>query len=418
MTEVESPERCPRCGPIRSLEEGQFKLCSLCRQYLDPNLISDDQRILWKSVEGDQSFAEPYWYHRFLIDVPGVPHLVSTNRRTNQDIVRFIRKNFIPRDDDVWIATYPKSGTTWVQNIVSHLLYNEGSADRGVAVGLSSDENVIWFEAQCIANTIIAETANSKEVVTVDCTDYATEFLAQINNLPTRRCFKTHSPLGILEPLITSKGKVIHVARNPKDISVSMWHHTRTKLFGYHGPYEHFVEKLFLPGEVESGSWWEYVNPFFNASARYTSATDSNNPFTSVLTIWYEDLQFFPRKTLFELAEFLEIPLTESRADEIMDRCSLQVMKENEINNGLIYGTKIIHGSASAGTRDEPCRNQIREGKVGGWKEYLTEEMNELFDHHHHMEVTRLSERKDEDLKGCGFHSIQWSRDAAAETDM
>jgi hypothetical protein len=197
-----------------------------------------------------------------------------------------------------------------------------------------------------------------------------------------------------------------------------MWHHTRTKLFGYHGPYEHFVEKLFLPGEVESGSWWEYVNPFFNATSRYLSNTSSSNASTSVLTIWYEDLQFSSRKTLFELANFLEISLTESRADEILRQCSLQVMKENEINNGLLYGTKIIHGSDSTGTRDEPCRNQIREGKVGGWKEYLSEELNHLFDQHHRMQVTLLSEGKveneesheeeREDLKRCGFNYIQW----------
>jgi hypothetical protein len=426
MAEMINTEICPRCGPVSILEDdNQMKRCSSCYQYLDSVPIPDDQRIIWKSIDGDPTFAEPYWYHRFLVNVPGISHLVSSNRRTNQDIIRFIRKKFRPRDSDVWIATYPKSGTTWVQNIVSHLLFNEGSAEKGVAVGLSPHEHVIWFEAQCIPNTLCAETVTSKEVQTIDCTAHATEFISQINNIPTRRCFKTHSQLGILEPLLTPQGKVIHVARNPKDISVSMWHHTRTKLFNYHGPYEHFVEKLFLTGEVESGSWWEYVNPFFEASKRYQKSRQDptsgiSNQFTSVLTVWYEDLQFHSRETLFEIAEFLEIPLTDSRADEILSLCSLQTMKANEISNGLIYGSKIIPGSAETGSKEEPSRNHIREGKVGGWSEYLTEEMNRVFDERHEEEVAKYREVNEEadatvnvnddpKMKRCSFSAIQWS---------
>jgi aryl sulfotransferase len=422
MAEMIHTEICPRCGPVSFLEdENQMKKCSCCYQYLDSVLIPENQRIIWKSIDGDPSFAEPYWYHRFLVNVPGIPHPVSSNRRTNQDIIHFIRKNFRPRDSDVWIATYPKSGTTWVQNIVSHLLFNEGSAEKGVAVGLSTHEHVIWFEAQCIPNTLCAETVNSKEILAVDCTDHAADFISQINNIPTRRCFKTHSPLGILEPLLTSQGKVIHVARNPKDVSVSMWHHTRTKLFAYDGPYEHFVEKLFLTGEVESGSWWEYVNPFFQASKRYMKSCQdpsrTSNPFTSVLTVWYEDLQFHPRETLFEIAEFLEISLSDSRADEILNLCSLQTMKENEMSNGLIYGAKIIPGSASSGTKEEPSRNQIREGKVGGWAGYLSEELNRVFDERHEQEVAKfeangeaaVEEEQDPKMKRCSFRAIQWS---------
>lgn len=413
---VISADSCPRCGPIHSLETiNHFRQCPSCGQYLDSVIIPDDQRIIWNSIEGDQSFAEPYWYHRFLVNVPGIPHPVSSNRRTNQDVIYYIRKNFRPRDTDVWIATYPKSGTTWVQNIVSHLLFHENSAERGVAVGLSPNEHVIWFEAQCVPSTLVAETANSKDVVTVDCTDHAKDLLSQINNISARRCFKTHSPLGILEPLITSQGKVIHVARNPKDVSVSMWHHTRTKLFAYHGPYEHFVEKLFLPGEVESGSWWEYVYPFFNASKRYlqTQRNPTPNNFTQVLTIWYEDLQFRPRETLFKIATFLDVSLSDARADDIMNQCSLQSMKQNEINNGLIYGTKMIQGSDTTGSKDEPCRNQIREGKVGGWKEYLSEELNDIFDRHHHTEIEKyerleIETEEDPEMKKCNFQYIQW----------
>ena len=35
---------------------------------------------------------------------------------------------FVPRDDDIFISTPPKSGTTWMQGIVSSLLWPDGDA--------------------------------------------------------------------------------------------------------------------------------------------------------------------------------------------------------------------------------------------------------------------------------------------------
>ncbi|CAN0428112.1 unnamed protein product, partial [Ectocarpus sp. 13 AM-2016] len=44
---------------------------------------------------------------------------------------------------------------------------------------------------------------------------------------PNRRFFKSHSNLKQL-PVGSAKGlKVIYVARNPKDVSVSLFHHVR-----------------------------------------------------------------------------------------------------------------------------------------------------------------------------------------------
>ena len=39
--------------------------------------------------------------------------------------------------------------SAWVQNIVSYLLYSEPNTRAGIGVGLTQEENVVWFEAQC-----------------------------------------------------------------------------------------------------------------------------------------------------------------------------------------------------------------------------------------------------------------------------
>lgn len=77
---------------------------------------------------------------------------------------------------------------------------------EGIGVGLSEGHHIEWMEAICGIKSKIAN-------------DDAVAYLKRVNDSPGRRCFKTHSPLALLEPLVTASGKVIHVARNPKDVA-------------------------------------------------------------------------------------------------------------------------------------------------------------------------------------------------------
>ena len=110
---------CPRCG-IDSNTTGSFVnnndtittvRCSQCRQVLT-DYIYEDGQVLWRLCEGDPSVFEPFSYSRALIVSPGTPQPVTMNKRINQYVCEYIRRHFVPRDSDVWLATYPKSGTS------------------------------------------------------------------------------------------------------------------------------------------------------------------------------------------------------------------------------------------------------------------------------------------------------------------
>lgn len=59
--------------------------------------------------------AAPFIYNRELVAIPGCPIPLTMPDMITEQSCEIVRQHFIPRDDDVWLATYPKSGTTWVQ---------------------------------------------------------------------------------------------------------------------------------------------------------------------------------------------------------------------------------------------------------------------------------------------------------------
>ena len=56
-----------------------------------------------------------------------------------------------------------------------------------------------------------------------------------------------------------SIGKYIYVARNPKDVAVSFYYHTkRLRVFQFSGNWDCFFES-FMKGEFPPGLWFDHV---------------------------------------------------------------------------------------------------------------------------------------------------------------
>ncbi|XP_053511621.1 sulfotransferase 1 family member D1-like isoform X2 [Artibeus jamaicensis] len=66
---------------------------------------------------------KPSLYRRELVDVQGVPLFWGIAEEWSQV------ESFESRPDDLLISTYPKSGTTWVSEILD-LIYNNGDTEK------------------------------------------------------------------------------------------------------------------------------------------------------------------------------------------------------------------------------------------------------------------------------------------------
>merc|ERR1711997_605837 len=114
--------------------------------------------------------------------------------------------NIKVREDDVWIVTYPKCGTTWTQELVWNIV-------NGVQVSRIPEplfERSPFIDIPMIAQNVDVE-----------------EFYSKLENMPSPRVIKTHYPFELLPPRLLDTCKVIFVCRNVKDACVSYYHHNR-----------------------------------------------------------------------------------------------------------------------------------------------------------------------------------------------
>ncbi len=103
--------------------------------------------------------------------------------------------DFAFRDDDIVIATWAKSGTTWMQQIVSQLVFDG-------AEGLPVAEMSPWLDLRVPP---------------------AADKLAALEAQTHRRFIKTHLPVDAL--VYSPKARYIYIARDGRDVAWSMHNH-------------------------------------------------------------------------------------------------------------------------------------------------------------------------------------------------
>lgn len=130
-------------------------------------------------------------------------------------------KSFEVRKSDVWVASFPKSGTTWVQELVCLI---ESDADFEKVKSKSIEERSPFFE-------------------------YPSPGLKIINKMESPRIIKTHMPIELLPESVETNSKVIYVLRNPKDVTISFFYFVQMSTeSGYKGGLTEFI-KLFKDGK-------------------------------------------------------------------------------------------------------------------------------------------------------------------------
>ena len=240
-----------------------------------------------------------------------------------------IRKEFVARDGDVFVVTYPRSGTTWTEQMV-HLLVNNGKQGEQRIT-----DAVPWLET-------LPHRPNGMH-----------EFL---KTLPERRLFTSHLPHPLMPRLKNTTAKIVYVARNPKDVAISTYFHNQSKL-GYEGTWEEHFE-LFLKSDVGFGPYFDHVLPWWQASQK-----DKH-----ILFMKYEDMKNDHAGNVAKLASFLDLQADSQLIDTVVALSSFKSMTSNETTNFDWIPQKA----------DKP--NHFRKGDIGDWRNYFSAEQSQQMD--------------------------------------
>ncbi|KAM4715521.1 sulfotransferase 2A1-like isoform 2-T2 [Anableps anableps] len=242
-------------------------------------------------------------------------------------------EEFTFRPDDVVIVTYPKSGTTWMQEILPLII---SGGDPASVETLPNWDRVPWLE----------ETRAS---------------ILKLEERPSPRLFTTHFHYNMMPPsFFQVKPKVIYVMRNPKDVFTSAFHYyNMTSFLVKPGPQSEFFQK-FLAGKVIFGSWFDHVKGWLNAKEKQHT-----------MYISYEEMIKDLNNSVSRIAQFLGKSLDPGVLEKIAERCLFKNMKNNPMSNYSMVPQEFM---------DQTKRQFLRKGVAGDWKNLLTPEEAEHFD--------------------------------------
>ncbi|CAH0554476.1 unnamed protein product [Brassicogethes aeneus] len=260
-------------------------------------------------------------------------------------------------EDDIWICSFPKTGTTWTQEmiwmIVNNLDFKGGEENLGHRSPFLEVTSLFDYRK------FMENNPDFKPPPFIE------DSLGYIKTKKGAICLKTHLPWNLLPKQIQSgvkQPKIIYVSRNPKDTCISYYHHSKL-IEGYNGNFDEFCE-LFLGGKLCFAPYWDHVLQFWK------KRDDPN-----ILFITYEDMKKDLPSVIKTVSAFLEKNLTEEQVHLLTAHLSFESMKNNKaVNYEMIQElNKKYNLTNGEGTF-------MRSGIVGDHKAHMSESMIKKFD--------------------------------------
>jgi hypothetical protein len=276
------------------------------------------------------------------------------------------------RSGIVWVASYPKSGNTWVRiflhNLVRILNGEAGDQDINDISRFSTWDldkrrytKVLGFEPDNAVHA--ADIAAARHTVHQDIVD-AVEGLVFI---------KTHNSLLMDHGQSTVNFAVtagaIYIVRNPLDVAISYAHHMGATI-------DQAIAAMSLidaKSQGKEGAVYEITGSWSQHVESWTHA-----PHRALHIVRYEDMLADPDKAFASLAEHLLLKPSRRQLTKAIKRSSLANLQAQEQASGFRERSP----NASA--------NFFREGRAGQWRDVLTQKQIETIVRDHGEQMTRF----------------------------
>ncbi len=263
---------------------------------------------------------------------PGSGGAGFLSRAYRRSPLRGLRKVYLDhrglRASDVFLASYPRSGSVWLRFLVLEMCRRQASF-----VDVMRD--VPYVGEHAAAASLLADGG---------------------------RVIKTH------EPYLAAYRRAIHLVRDPRDVCLSyfrfMQRNGRITLRpgdDEAASFDRFVD-AFIAGRLDAhGTWEKHLLSWLDA------ARDGH---CDVLLLRYEDLRADTPSAVERIADWLGTGLAAGDAERIADRCSIERMRDHERDAmsrtpqalpavAIRSGVPLIGSGAVAGWRSRMTAGQV-----------------------------------------------------------
>lgn len=253
----------------------------------------------------------------------------------------------------IWIASYPKSGNTWVRVFIHNLMREL----RGAAEG-AQDINALddWTRREGLTQSFARRLGKSaQDASPVEIAAARPLVQADLVGRHDGPIFiKTHNAVANVEGHPTINFDVtlaaIYIVRNPLDVAVSYAHHSAL-------PIERIIDTMADRAKcVEGGERRVYE---FTGSWSFHAASWMSVPYRPVLALRYEDLLAAPERTFGRLAAFLRLQPNARQLRHAIEKSSFAELARQEEAQGFVE-------------KPQQAERFFRVGKAGQWKEALS----------------------------------------------
>jgi hypothetical protein len=237
---------------------------------------------------------------------------------------------------DIVVVSFGKSGRTWLRVMMSHLFRVMYKLPKNAVLGFDNFNNL--------------HSAVPKIFFTHD--NYIKDFTGDI---------ASKAPF---------YGKrVVLLARDPRDVAVSQFFQWKfrikpTKIAINNYPAQGSDISLFDFVMGDNGGSMQAVTEYLNLWAAQASKVQQFH------LLRYEDLRARPREELRALLEFMQVAATDAQVNAAVDYSSYENMKKMEGAQQF----RFAGGRMMPRDKDNPDSFKVRRAKVGGYRDYFTDE--------------------------------------------
>jgi Sulfotransferase domain len=257
-----------------------------------------------------------------------------------------------PQPGIVWIASFPKSGNTWVRTFL-----------HNIAKLLGGEDDPQDINAMGRFSTWEIRKPNYTEALGFEPTDSHRDEIASVRHKVQQRIADEHDGLVFIkthQAMVMDRGYstvnfavtsgAIYIVRNPLDVAISYAHHMGRSI-------DETIESIGTQ-DIETmvtdlavyevyGSWSQHVHSW------------THKPHPAIHVMRYEDMVAAPAEHFGRLVRHLLLDATSAQIADAIDRCSFDKLRAQEERDGFRE-------------RPEVSQRFFREGRPGQWREVLT----------------------------------------------